>query len=173
MKGVIAVATKELIQKKFGEEVWKKVLEKAGFKEELVILPSSDVDDEVVLKIVKAICEVLNLSLPQVADAFGDYWMTEYAPLVYKPFFRNVHSAKDFLLKMDAIHVATTSTLPDATPPRFEYEWRDDKTLIMTYKSKRSLIDFAIGLAKGVGKYFGENLRVNKIDDKHLEIKFL
>jgi hypothetical protein len=46
------------------------------------------------------------------------------------------------------------------------------KTLIMHYKSHRGLIDFMVGLIKGVGKYFKENLQVRKLGDKRVEIVF-
>jgi hypothetical protein len=42
----------------------------------------------------------------------------------------------------------------------------------MKYKSKRKLIDFMVGLIKGVGKFYKENLKVKKISDDKVEIIF-
>ncbi len=42
----------------------------------------------------------------------------------------------------------------------------------MTYKSKRGLIDFLVGLIKGVGKYFKENLEVTKLGNNKVKIVF-
>ena len=83
-----------------------------------------------------------------------------------------VNTAKDFLLKMDKAHFDSTKMLEGARPPRFDYEWVGPKTLIMHYKSQRGLIDIMVGLIKGVGKYFKENLQVRKLDDKRVEIVF-
>ena len=55
---------------------------------------------------------------------------------------------------------------------RFDYEWQDEHTLIMHYKSHRGLIDFLIGLIKGVGKYYNEDLRVAKKSETAVEIVF-
>jgi len=74
MKGSIAIALKEMIIQKFGEEKWKESLKRAGIEREPLITPITDLDDQVVMKIVNAVCMVLKISLPQAADAFGDYW---------------------------------------------------------------------------------------------------
>ena len=73
---------------------------------------------------------------------------------------------------MDQVHFTSTKTIEGAKPSRFDYQWVNDKTLIMHYKSHRGLIDFMVGLIKGVGKYFNEDLRVRKLDNKRVEIVF-
>jgi hypothetical protein len=112
------------------------------------------------------------LSFTQVADAFGDYWVNEYSQRIYRVYYDGCKMAKEFLLKMDSVHVASTRNMPNAHPPRFEYEWKDDKTLIMHYKSPRGLIDFMVGLIKGVAKYYKEDLKITELDDKRVEIVF-
>ncbi len=172
MKGVIIIATKEMVTKKFGEDKWKEALKKAGVEKEPELSPVTDVDDKIALAVIKALCEVLNLSLQEVADAFGEYWIFEYSQKYYKKYYEGVNNAKDFLLKMDKVHQAATWSIKGAKPPRFEYEWKDDKTLIMKYKSHRKLIEFMIGLIKAVGKYFKEDLKVTRLSDTEVEIVF-
>lgn len=172
MKGVIAIALKEMVQEKFGRDKWEAALKKAGFDKEPIIRPISNVDDQTVLKIINSVCEVLNISLTQAADAFGDYWVNVYSQKLYGFYYEGVKTAKDFLLKMDSVHVAATKSIPDAHPPRFEYEWRGEKTLIMKYKSSRGLIDIMVGLIKGVGKFYKEDLKVTKLGSDKVEIVF-
>ena len=128
--------------------------------------------DADVLKVVESVCKVLNLTLQQAADAFGDYWVNDYAVNIYKFYYRHSNSAKDFLLNMDNVHIEVTKNIPNAHPPRFTYNWENDKTLIMTYNSHRDLIDFLIGLVKGVGKYFNEDLKVKKLENDKIQIDF-
>ena len=172
MKGVVVLALKGMLLDNYGADKWQAALRKAGIEKEPVIMPTSDVADEVVLKVVSAVCDTLGISLQQAADAFGHYWVNVYAQKMYNVYFEGVTTAKDFLLKMDTVHVGSTKNIPNATPPRFEYEWKDDKTLIMHYKSKRNLIDFMVGLVKGVGAFYKENLKVSKIGDDKVEIVF-
>ncbi|NIA22789.1 MAG: hypothetical protein GWP03_01265 [Proteobacteria bacterium] len=172
MKGVIVLALKEMVKEKFGKDKWESTLKNAGFEEEPMILPISNVDDQTVLKVIDSLCKVVNISITQAGDAFGDYWINVYAQEIYQVYFTGAKTAKDFLLKMDLVHIAMTKRIPDAHPPRFEYDWKDEKTMIMKYKSQRGLIDIMVGLIKGVGKFYKENLKVTKLGDDKVEIVF-
>ena len=76
------------------------------------------------------------------------------------------------ILGMDKIHVQMTATIRNARPPRFDYQWKDERTLIVTYKSFRGMIDIYRGLVLGVGKLFNEPLRARKLDNTQVEIVF-
>ena len=172
VKGAIFRCLRELVLKEFGEDVWKKALEKSGLNKDLNVPATGKIEDEVILSIVQNLSEILNVSLQDLADAFGDYWVNTYSQRVYKVFYDEAEDAKSYILKLDRIHWVMTRNIPDARPPRFDYEWKDDKTLIMKYKSHRNLIDFAVGLLKGVRRYYNEDFDVSKLDDKTIEIKF-
>jgi hypothetical protein len=172
MKGVIAKCLGDLVKEKFGKDKWENALARAGLDKNTIFLATEDVDDIAVLKVVNSVCKVLNISLVQAADAFGDYWINVFAPNIYASYYRGVNSAKEFLLNMDKVHMNTTETIKDAHPPRFDYDWKDNKTLIMKYKSPRGLIDFMVGLVKGVGKYYKENLKITKLSDDRVKIVF-
>lgn len=172
MKGTIARCLAEMVTEKFGKDKWESALEKAGLKRDTRFMSQEDIDDTIIIKIVEAVCKTLDVSWVQAADAFGDYWSTVYAPKIYKPFYDSAGSAREFLLKMDQLHVAMTKNMPGAHPPRFEFEWQDDKTLIMKYISPRGLIDFVVSLAKGIGHYYKTNLKVTKRNNDSVEIVF-
>lgn len=172
MKGVIAMCLKDLVVNKYGADKWADCLKNIGEAQDIPILATSDMHDEVVMKMVQAACEALDISLQEAADAFGEYWVCNFSQKIYGAFYRKYRNAKEFLLAMDRVHVDMTTSLKDSTPPRFDYEWKDKRTLIMTYKSKRKLIDFAVGLAKGVGKYYKEDIKVSKLSDDKIQIVF-
>jgi hypothetical protein len=160
------------VSTQFGEDKWQKSLEDAEIKSSRMFLPFEDVEDSVVMKLVTAVCKNLNISLSQAADAFGEYWVTIYSQNLYPQYYEKHKTARDFLLDMDAVHVVMTKTMKDAKPPRFDYEWKSEDTLIMHYKSHRGLIDFAVGLVKGVGKFYHETLRVTKLGSDKIKIVF-
>ena len=137
-----------------------------------MFLATENVKDDDALSVVSGVCATLNISLAEAADAFGEYWMNVYAPRIYYAHYQGKESAREFLLAMDTVHQAVTNNIPDAQPPRFDYEWKKDATLIMKYKSGRGLIDFVVGLVKGVGKYYDEDLAVKKKGDAAVEIVF-
>jgi len=172
MKGVIALCLKELVERDFGADKWADALEQAGLPRDMTFLPIDDVDDAAVMKVVEATCDVLGMSLQQAADAFGTHWACEYAPKMYAAYYAGVNSAKEFLLKLDSIHVATTRTVPNAHPPRFEYEDVDDNTLVMEYHSDRELVPFFTGLVRGIAEHYGEKADVSLIGHNKVRISF-
>ena len=172
MKGVIVVCLRELVVTRFGQDKWEEALRRVKINPKSSVLPTQDVDDANVLSVIESLCGVLGITSVQAADAFGEYWVTTFAPNIYGIYFRGANNARDLLLKMDNIHELVTSNIPNAHPPRFDYEWRNDNTLIMTYKSQRGLIDFLVGLIKGVGKYYGESLQVTKLGLTKVQVVF-
>lgn len=170
MKGVIVSCLKELVETEFGEDKWEETLERAGLPKGASYLPISDVDDEAVLRVVQELCNVLGISEQQAADAFGSYWACTYAPRVYGAYYAGVTSAKEFLLKMDDVHVATTRAIPNAHPPHFTYEDIDENTLIMEYHSNRNLMSFFKGLIRGVAEHFGEKADIKSAGPNKVKI---
>jgi hypothetical protein len=65
---------------------------------------------------------------------------------------------------MDKVHTQLTKMIPGAKPPRLIPEDVDDNTLIITYKSKRGLIDYFLGLIEGTGEFFNEKIESEVLD---------
>jgi hypothetical protein len=172
MKGTIIRCLQDMVTAHFGKDKWEKSLQDIGLSSDTIFWPTLDVDDAQVMELVGSLCRNLNLSLEQAADAFGDYWINCYAPKMYPIYYASHTTARDFLLSMNDVHMEMTRAMEDARPPGFSYEWQDDRTLIMHYKSHRGLLDFVVGLAKGVGKYYKENLQVSKAEPDKVRIVF-
>jgi methyl-accepting chemotaxis protein len=172
MKGTIVLCIADLVKSVGGEKAWSAVLRKAGLPEDLKLTRISDVDEKSIQKVLAAICETLNIGVPQLVDAFGDYWVNVYAPKYYRAYWYGLNSAKAMIIGMDKIHEQVTKILPNAHPPRFDFEEIDERTLRVHYKSHRNMIDFYMGLVKGVGKMFKTPLTVRKLSEEYAEIVF-
>ena len=172
MKGVIAACISELVKAKFGEDKWKNILRRSGLDENLTVTSMSDIEDKTIFSIVDSICKELNVPKQTVCDEFGAYWVNTYAKRIYGAYYMNIKSAKDFILKMDEIHVKTTKNIANSRPPRFDIEHVNDNTIIVTYKSSRNMIDFYIGLVKGVGIYFKKTIGIKKISEQKVQLTF-
>jgi len=172
MKGTIAICLQDLVKTKFGKDNWENILVKSGLPKDLVIYGHHDIEDGVIMKVINSTCEVLGITLQQAADAFGDYWMNEYAPEKYFAFFSGKKTAKEFLLNMDNLHIKLTDKIKDAKPPKFTFKEIDKNTIIMTYISSRNLQPIWIGLIKGVGIYFKENINIENISKNSVKITF-
>ncbi len=172
MKGVIALCLKDVVIDKFGLEKWRDIVTHAGHSKDPMILPISDVDEDVVLNLIAATCEVLGLSLEEASDAFGDYWVNVYSQNMYKAYYEGAKSAKEMILKMDEVHIKVTRNIRNSRPPRFEYEWQNENTLLMKYNSHRNLIVLLAGLARGLGKLYNDPLDVSVVNDQAIKIVF-
>jgi hypothetical protein len=172
MKGVIVQCLQELVITRFGKDPWEKSLTDLGLKRYKFFLPIENVDDRLVMNIVTAVCRNLNISLIQAADAFGEYWVNTYSQKMYAHYYAKYTTAREFLLSMDTLHVTMTKMLQDANPPRFEYAWKNERTLLMVYKSQRGLLDFMVGLVKAVGTFYNEELNVTKSGPNQIQIIF-
>lgn len=128
MKGVIAMCLKDLVVNKFGADKWAECLKNIGEAQDTPILATSDMHDEVVMKMFQTACKTLGISLQQIADSFGEYWVCNFSQKIYGAFYRKYGNAKEFLLAMDRVHVDMTTSLKDSTPPRFDYKWKDKRT---------------------------------------------
>lgn len=173
MKGIIPICLSKLVIEKFGKDKWKEIMKASGLREDAIFLAHQDVDDSAVMTVLEKTCNVLGITLDQAADAFGEYWVSTFAKKVYKDYYKNITSAKEFLLNMDHVHKEATDTIENAHPPQFEYEEPADNILIMKYISQRGLIDIFIGLIKGVGKHFNEELEIEKLEANKAKITFL
>lgn len=172
MKGIVAICLEELVRTKFGEDHWGNILEKSGLPRKHKIYGHNDIEDALVIQILKNTCTELDISLETAADAFGDYWINDFVSKKYHAFFVGKTSAKKFLLEMNRVHQKVTDKVENAKPPQFEYEDVDDNTLIMTYISERGLEVVWIGIIKGVGRYFNEKLTIEKISENKVKIQF-
>ncbi|HEX6245252.1 MAG TPA: heme NO-binding domain-containing protein [Polyangiales bacterium] len=174
MKGTISRCLASLVRKRGGPDAWSDVVRAAGAGEAefMLELAGSDVEDDLVLRLFKHSAERLRLTEHQIYDAFGEHWCVDYAPKVYGAIISRFASAREMILGLDRVHVHVTATMARARPPRFEYAWSDERTLLVTYKSTRSLIGLYIGLARGVGKLFGERLVVAQDGPNRVRIVF-
>ncbi len=172
MKGTILKCLQEMVESRFGKEEWQSILGGAGFKSAQLFSLSADIDEGKALALFASTAKVLEISAEKAADAFGDYWVNEYASRVYQTIYARHKSAREFLLAMDGVHVMVTESVANARPPRFDFEWQGEKTLLVTYKSKRGLIDLYIGLARGVGKRFDTPLEIQKLNARQVTITF-
>jgi hypothetical protein len=172
MKGTILRCLQEMVESRFGKDEWQGILSDAGLKGAQLFSMSADVDEGNALALFASTERVLEISAAQAADAFGDYWVNEYGPRIYQTLYARHTSAREFLLAMDGVHVMVTESMPNARPPRFDYETQGEKTLLVSYKSQRGLIDLYIGLARGVGRRFGTPLEIQKLSDRQVKITF-
>ena len=167
MKGIINKGIQEMVETKFGKEAWEKVKSLAGCQEPFFAI-SQDYPDETTIKLIKAASQVSGLSEETVQVEYGKFIVPNTLKNYYPTYFILAGSSpREFLLNMDRIHQQATRNIPQAKPPKFEYEESPDGKLLMHYNSPRGLCSVLKGLILGVGIYFDQELKVEEIECMH------
>lgn len=163
VKGVINKGIQDLLEAKFGPDVWERVRERAGCDVPFFAV-GADYPDQVSIDLVDAAAVETGLPPEQVLVEFGKHWVPHTGRESYPALFRLAGStAREFLMNVSAIHARVTKNIPNAAPPSFEYEELPDGRLRIHYHSERPLCPALRGLILGVGDHFGEALEVEEV----------
>lgn len=172
MKGTVVKAMQEMIEDEHGEDTWEEILENSELEDNFKATILSDIEDEKFKNLLGSVADVLSVSEKEAMDTFSRYFINEYAPDTYGIYFSQADSAREFLLNMDDVHKQLTKNMNDAKPPRFDYEEKDDGSILMTYNSDRGMFELFKSLADAVGEYFDDDLRIRETGRDTVEIKF-
>ena len=170
MKGVITSCLKELVTQKYGLCKWREILIASNVEPTFRVYANENIDDEIVQKIIGKACKTLNLSLPQLSDLFGDYWVNVFTQRIYKVFYDDRSSSQEFLLSLNEIHQIITKSIKGAKPPIFDITREDEDHLYITYHSNRNLLDFVVGSIKGLARFYKQKVIIKKLSFNKLEV---
>jgi len=164
MKGLINKGIQDMVETKFGAEVWEKIKLLAGCEEPFFAI-SNDYDDEGTIALVKAASEVSGIDAESLMVEYGKFIIQNTMKMQYKSYFKLAGTTpREFLLNMDKVHEHVTRSIVHAKPPKFEYEELPDGRLLMKYKSERKLCPVLHGLILGVGLLFSQELNVRETE---------
>jgi hypothetical protein len=172
VKSVILKCLEEMFISYHGEDSWFEVLNQAGLSRNVQFLPSVNVDDEVVISVFNAVGRVRQCSLEKVADDFGNYWGNVYTRKLYGPMYEDIRSARDFFRKLDDIHDSLVQMMPDASLPRFRWDWLDNDTLALGHEIGDDLVHILVAMARGICRYYGESIEVDSSQTGRVVIRF-
>ncbi len=171
MKGSIVLSGMDYVTEKFGKEVWLKTLRLCNVKQG-EILPFAEIDDRKVECLINTVSNLTGERVEKILEEFGRYWITKGAKTMYPLFYKNVKSAKQFILEINRFHKVATQNTPGARPPSFDYWWEKHNVLILHYHSHRNLLNLAVGAIKGCEDCFKEKLIVEKIPPDKIKVTF-
>lgn len=157
MKGMVFSLLSEMVEERFGYEMWDDLIEKTQPASDGIYVSSELYPDEELMAYVAAMSEVLKVSPRDLVFAFGEYMLGRFAQ-IHPEFFED-HNVKSFLKTVhDVIHVEVKKLHPDALLPQFDYEDPGPNQLTMLYRSPRGLCALAEGLISGSAKHFNESV---------------
>lgn len=172
MHGAFVVGLKEMIIHRFDENFWQEIVEEAGLELGFYPLSNRELEEKEAMNLVKAAAKKLNLGDRKFGEAFGNYWIKNFARQKYFAFFDAFKSSKDFINQLSEIHKKLTENLTQPQPPFFEINWENEHSVLINYQSDRALIHFAVGLLKALGDYYKEEISVYRVEKNQIKVFF-
>ncbi len=162
MKGTVVSTWLSTLSKTYGEETVSKAKKKAGFKEDLIITPMTTIEDQKTKDLMKYIGQEIGKKPGKIWHEMGVENIETFSKW-FPSYFSN-RTLKNFLMLMDTVHQQLTEMLPGANPPGLRAKELNDHQIEMTYKSKRGMYDYFLGLLEGSSSFFKTPIEVEEIE---------
>ncbi len=171
MKGTVVGTWIKTCRKLYSSEAVNQSLSEAGFEANVTFSPLVDVDDDKVFTFVKRIAEHTGDSYNMVWHKIGvDNIVTFHQD--YPAFFRH-DNAMHFLNSMNNVHQIVIKRFRGAKPPILDMVPVGGNAVTFTYRSKRGMFDYFLGLLEGVANHFNETIEIEELrrEPDELELK--
>ena len=158
MKGLIFRQLEKMVTTKLGLRAWDTLVERAPLTTRDGFIGSVTYPDADLFALVRAASELTGRPESELLRAFGRFVFPDLAR-VYAAFLAGTHTSKEFLISVGrVVHVEVAKLHTGAVLPEFDYEDPAPDRLVVLYRSRRRLCDFAAGLIDAVGDHFGEDI---------------
>jgi len=166
MYGLVNQALEDYVRRSVGQAAWNRIRAAAGVDLDMFVSMDSYPDD-ITFRLVQAAAQELGQSVPQVLESFGEHWVLYTAREGYGEMLAMFGSnLRQFLLNLDNLHSHVGLTFPQLRPPAFEVEdIEGTDSMLLHYRSERTgLAPMVVGLLKGLGKRFSQDVRVHPME---------
>lgn len=165
MYGLVNQGLEDYIRQQFGDANWAATLARAGIDLDMFVALQS-YPDEVTVRLVGAGSDLLGMTPASLLEGFGEHWILYTAQAGYGDMLAMFGSTlQEFLFNLDNLHSHVTLTFPALRPPSFSVEPGDsDDQILVHYRSSRhGLAPFVVGLLRGLGKRFRQDLTIQHL----------
>jgi hypothetical protein len=171
MKILVLNAIKEWIVKKFGEDKWREIAEKVGLGVEQFNPQDNYFSDDRFATLIPTICSSLSLDDRQFIAEFIEYWVTDFAPRVYRFYIKKSNTAKEFVIGIFKMNNYVCKMFPNTVMTKVDYQEISRNTITAVYPSEKSLVDI-IAVLRGSAHFFADKFTIKKINPHSVQIKF-
>ena len=167
MYGIVNKSIQDLITDNFGADTWETVKKKSGIDVDY-FLSSEPYDDDITYKIAGAASEVSGMTVDEVLNAFGEWWILKTGREKYAGLMESGgNNLKEFLINLPQFHNRIMLMYPKLTPPEFKVSNTETNSIHVHYFSKRAgLKEFVRGLLSGLGKMYGVEASIELLQSR-------
>lgn len=174
MKGTVVGTWVKTLRKQYPHEVIRDKMMGAGIDPDKSISPLSDIEDDKLFSFITEVARHFKIEENELWRLIGqDNIQSFYEG--YSSFFKKANLFQ-FLNSMNDVHKVVRKRIKGSNPPGLDMEITGAQTVILTYRSKRGMFSYMMGLLDGAQSHFDEKLEIKEIyrksDEMALEITF-
>jgi len=175
MHGSMFVLLKRFVESTFDYSTWVKLLEEAGVEHTGFRLQDMYPTHEI-FAIVSKLSELTGQPIYELFEQFGEFMVPDLM-MMYQKYLQPEWRTYEMVLHTEeAMHGAVRREHSHANPPILLVTKVGDKQLIIDYYSKRRMAGVAMGIVKGIAKYFDESevvdvMQLTPTDAERVQIK--
>ena len=175
MHGSIFVLLKRFVENSYDYSTWVKLLEAARI-ERVPYQMHEMYPTQEIFAIVQQASKVTRISPNDLMEQFGEFLVPDLL-LIYKKYVNPDWRTYDLLLNTElSMHGAVKTQDSRTNPPMLLVTKKGSKQLIVDYHSKRRMAGVAVGIIRGIAKYYQENekvtvTRLTAVDEERVQIR--
>lgn len=165
----------QFIVRNYGNETWLQLTKAAGIAESPHDIhknyPAKEMFD-----MLNAASQLTHLSENKVKEKFGEYLVPPLLSM-YKQHIHEEWKTFEMLENTEMVmHKAVRKQETEAAPPVLHVSRIHDKLLLIDYFSKRKMGSLAVGIVRGIAKYYNESdkitiVPVSELDEERVQIR--
>lgn len=174
MHGSIFVLLKRFVENAYDYSTWIKLLETAGLKGSSYQMNEMYPTKEL-FAIIHTAAQITGISSYELMERYGEFLVPDLL-LIYKKHIQPEWRTYDMLLNTEAaMHGAVRKENGKTNPPMLLVTKKGSKQLIVDYHSKRRMASMAVGMIKGIAKYYSESdivkvTRLTPVEEERVQI---
>jgi len=161
MHGIIFGELKKMVDLKFGGDSWSDVLKLAELPGK-IYMPVSEYPDSEARTLMFAVAKKIGMAPAAFLEEFGEFIVPDLIALyrqMIKPEWRTLDVVEN---TEETIHRVVRRQNPGARPPAL-HTHREGNELLITYASPRQMCGIAIGIVRGLARYYDETVAVEEL----------
>lgn len=159
MHGSIFVLLKRFVEYNYDYSTWVRLLETAGINHEPYQMTEFYPTREI-YAIVNTASEATGVSAYELMEKYGEFLVPDLL-LIYNKYIDPAWRTYDMLINTEAtMHGAVRKEDNRAEPPVLLVTKKGPRQLIVDYHSKRRMASVAVGIIRGIAKYYHESEKV-------------
>ncbi|AKD04624.1 heme NO-binding domain-containing protein [Pontibacter korlensis] len=175
MHGSIFVLLKRFVESTGDYSTWIRLLEEAGIERSSYQMNEMYPTEEL-FSIVRKASEFTGIPTYDLMEKYGEFLVPDLL-LVYKKYINPNWRTYDMLLNTElSMHGAVRREDSRTNPPMLVVTAEGDNQLTIEYSSKRRMAGVAVGIIRGIAKYYNESdlvkvTRLSPADEEKVQIR--